>query len=669
MPNETKAMTRQFHPIEMREVDEGNKQVEAIWTTGSRGLRSGWFGRYYEELGMKAGEVRLDRAKRGLPLLDGHRFSNETVIGRAKKVKIGRDQEGERVGTARLDFDVSDDNPLASQRFRQVREGILTDLSVGYNVYRYKQVGKETTEEGEEIPIFRAVDWEPIEISVVPGGFDIGAVVSQRECDNVNCTFEFAESEPEAVRETAESTHEKPGDCPEVVEGVDSVISVNEAPVQRAVNEEAANMPSENAPKIDPEQIKREAVEAERSRVNEIRSLCDKAGIDAGGFISEGSDLNVVRDAVIEALATRGATQRAPVTVSSDDTDVKIDGMRDAILHRANGRLFKLSENGRRFRSMSLLDMARSCENLPSSMSSTEVIARAFQTTSSFTNLLENTTTKSLRDQFEANASMYEPMIRRGTVPDFKASSRVKLSEMGTLKEIPEHGEMEQYNFSDSKEQIQLKTYGRKIGLTRQAIINDDLDAFARLPQIIARKSRSLEADLIADVLINNAALSDGVALFASDHGNLGSAGAISDTTLAELYKLFRNQTDEADEVINLMPRFLIVPSTAENAARKYLNSVVIPETAANANIYQGSMEIIVDPRLELRTSGSTTAWYVAADPMMADTIELANLQGQETIQIAREESNSPMGVSWYCWYDVGVKAIDYRGLFKNAGA
>ena len=66
---------------------------------------------------------------------------------------------------------------------------------------------------------------------------------------------------------------------------------------------------------------------------------------------------------------------------------------------------------------------------------------------------------------------------------------------------------------------------------------------------------------------------------------------------------------------------------------------------------------------------GSTTAWFGAAEPTTIDTIEYAYLEGSEGVFTETRNGFSVDGVEIKCRHVFGAKAIDYRGLFKNAGA
>ena len=78
---------------------------------------------------------------------------------------------------------------------------------------------------------------------------------------------------------------------------------------------------------------------------------------------------------------------------------------------------------------------------------------------------------------------------------------------------------------------------------------------------------------------------------------------------------------------------------------------------------------MIFDAELGLAFGGSDTAWYLATDPADVDTIEYAFLQGWESPHLQQEESFTTMGRKYRMYQAFGVKAIDYRGMQKHAGA
>ncbi|HDY6498146.1 TPA: Clp protease ClpP, partial [Pseudomonas aeruginosa] len=75
-----------------------------------------------------------------------------------------------------------------------------------------------------------------------------------------------------------------------------------------------------------------------------------------------------------------------------------------------------------------------------------------------------------------------------------------------------------------------LATYGELFSITRQAIINDDLQMLSDIPFKLGQAAKATIGDLVYAVLTGNPAMSDGKALFHADHSNLltGAASALS---------------------------------------------------------------------------------------------------------------------------------------------
>jgi HK97 family phage prohead protease len=169
--------------IVLSTIDEKERTFEVVWTTGARVLRSGWFDSLYEELSLDPAHVRMGRMQSGRsPYLDCHNsYSTEAVVGRVTGGRL----DPNKAGYANVKMVVDDER--ADKLWNKIRQGALPNVSVGYRVYRYEQVegGDDTT------PVYRAVDWEPHEISVVPIGADADAYVrSSRSDDSPNlCLF------------------------------------------------------------------------------------------------------------------------------------------------------------------------------------------------------------------------------------------------------------------------------------------------------------------------------------------------------------------------------------------------------------------------------------------------------------------------------------------------
>ncbi|MCT8970591.1 HK97 family phage prohead protease [Microbaculum marinisediminis] len=146
--------------------DEESNTVDVVFTTGATVRRVSWReGEFDEELIVTPDAVRLDRLNTGAPFLDTHDgWSLRTVLGSVVK-DSARIANG--VGTAKI---LLTRRQEAEGTIRDIRDGIINNISVGYRTHRV-----EIAERDGQVPLHRAIDWEPYEISAVPIPADPGA--------------------------------------------------------------------------------------------------------------------------------------------------------------------------------------------------------------------------------------------------------------------------------------------------------------------------------------------------------------------------------------------------------------------------------------------------------------------------------------------------------------
>jgi len=290
-------------------------------------------------------------------------------------------------------------------------------------------------------------------------------------------------------------------------------------------------------------------------------------------------------------------------------------------------------------------------------------------TTSDFPLLLADVAGKTLRQAYDEAPQTFSVITRRTTLPDFKNAKRLQLGDAPPLLEVLEHGEYTAGTIAEGREQFALKTYGRKFAITRTSLINDDTDAFSRVPIMFGRSARTIESDLVWAQITSNPTMGDGAVLFIlADHGNLASASAvISIESLSVGRAAMMNQTGlDGVTMLNLTPRYLFVPPSKLTVAQQYTNAIVQPAQASNVNPFAGALTPVAEPRLE---AASTTAWYLFADPSQIDIIEGATLEGESGPFVESRLGFDIDGLEIKCRHDFAAKVIDHRGAFKNAGA
>ena len=387
-------------------------------------------------------------------------------------------------------------------------------------------------------------------------------------------------------------------------------------------------------------------------------------------------DLAAARRELLNRLATedeRTPTRSAHVptgflaveTGTASGVEVR-DLMSEALAYRFGG---VAPRSGNPYLTVRVADLARELLELRGisarRLTPAQVIERAHGV-SDFPELLSGTGNRILRAAYEAAPSGIRQIARQATAVDFRAKQTLMLGEAPELKKVNENGEFTRGTLAEAAESYSLSTYGRIFGISRQALVNDDLGAFADLTRRFARSAMEVEAKLLVTLVTSNPTMADGVAVFHANHGNLAaSGGAISTTTLGPARSAMRLQKGlDGSTPINATPRYLVVPAALETAAEQVL-STIYAATVATANPFTGRLDLVVDPRLD---AVSTSAWYVFADPAVVDTIEYSYLESEQGPVLQTRAGFDVDGVEVKCRLDFGCGFLDHRGAYKNPG-
>lgn len=390
-------------------------------------------------------------------------------------------------------------------------------------------------------------------------------------------------------------------------------------------------------------------------------------------------------DKLQDKAAAGSTTRQNPhIRVTQDEGDTIRTAVESSIILRANPNALPANaperEMARNYRGMSLLEVGRVFTEETGGVRLRGLDKRelagmllgmstraGMHSTSDFANLLANVASKRLRNAYEIAPQNWKKLGRQSNSPDFKEKSVVQLSSAPSFKKVREGQEYSYGGLTDGAEKYALATYGRIIAITRQTLINDDLGAFDRLPLLLGRQAAELEASTFWAIFTGNPAMADGTALFHDDHGNLLAGSAINDAGLNAARKAMRKQkglaAKAADrEPLNLTPKFLIVGPDKETEAQKQLSAVLAAATA-DVNVFAGSVELIVEARLD------GNQWFMSADPALIDTIEYSYLEGEEGVFTEQRVGFEVDGIEVKARLDFAAKAIDWRGLTKNPGA
>ena len=605
----------QFHPAS---VNAEARTAELIWSTGATVRRHAIFGESFdEELSLDDGAVRLGRLNGGAPLLDSHRnYGLDGIVGVVERAWL-TGAGGTRTGRAVVRFS---DRAEVEPVFRDVAAGIIRNVSVGYQIHRSERIERRAA-----VPLIRALDWEPIELSLAPVPSDAGAQVRSEE-------ITMSDTSPAPAANLA-------------------MPAIDIAGLDRAA-----------------------ATAAERSRVDGITQAGRflKLERQAGEMITRGISLEVAQSALLIAAAERdeaAAIVRGPRVIGGADHSDP-EWQRSAMADALAARICRSAppEHARQYANCGLLDlMYESCCAAGQRVDrrNVDMLVRAgLHTTSDYPSLLADAANKSLRQMYDAQPSGIRALARQTTGRDFKPLKRLQAGEFPLPLLVNEHGEYTRGSMSESQETYSIATFGRIFGITRQVLVNDDLNALQDPVRKMAVAVNEFVAQQLAAKVAANPLLSDGTATFHVNRGNIGTAAAIDETSVSQMRALMRAQRGLDGQIyVNAVPAFILTGIARETSAEKLI-ATITPATVATTNVFSGRLANVVDPRI----TGSPEAWYLVADPATIDGLEYAWLEGSEGPQVESRAGFDVDGVEFKLRVDFGCGWLDYRGWVKNLG-
>ncbi|PPK72669.1 hypothetical protein B0F88_103102 [Methylobacter tundripaludum] len=623
-------------------LNEAARTVELTWSTGAQSRRFDDWDDWIEELSMNPADVRMDFLNSGsAPLLADHNnYGLGGVIGVVERAWI---KDG--VGHAVVRFSERDDVEVI---FKDVKAGILKNISVGYKIYKMEKQPQTETQSG--LPIYLATDWEPKEISIVPIPIEGGAKIrSEGNTSSVTIINKEVKAMPKTVEEKTTET--------------------------RADNAPAVSVKPEA--RIDESAIRADAAKQERQRQVDIRKFAQMSRADdavVNGFIERGDSFEVAKEQMLKKWSEKVDSEatRGDASVTTDEKDKFIEAGVNAIRGRAG---VDKMDAGNEFRGMRMTEIAKLCLDRAGvssrGMGELEMVKRAFTTsTSDFPVLLENAMHKTLQGAYATAPDTWSRFCSVGSVTDFRAHNRYRLGSFGNLDALGENSEFKNKSIPDGeKSTITATTKGNVINISRQTIINDDLSAFIGLSKMLGRAARrTIEADVYA-LLASNPLMSDGIALFDAAHDNLaGTAAVVSVASIEAARVAMAKQMDvSGNDFLDLRPALWLGGMGAGGSARVVNEAQYDPDTAnklQSPNRVRGLFRDVIDsPRI------SGNEWYVFADPAESPVIEVAFLNGEQEPFLESEQGFEVDGLQWKVRLDYGVGLNDYRGAYKNAGA
>ncbi len=590
----------------------------------------------------------------------------DKVVGKVLRawIEAGR-------GLAEIEFD---SDPDSDTIFQKVRTGTLKGVSVGYQIGLTEEVKPgQTSADGRFTgPCEIARKWWPLEVSIVSVPADETVGVGRQET-----AAETPEGNPEPLQYIKQ----------EVTQMNDTQRAANAEPeivkdeIRAAEAATPVAVPETNADAV------RQAVEAERARINEITGICRSFDMDAAQYISGGQSVDQVRQAVLDALMHKNR----PVSTGVHVTETGEDNFRrdavDGLLLRTgvDGAVESPSTGAQKFRNLSLRDLAIQCLSREGNRSMNDLLTthpddlynelcrQFYNPSAAFPAIMDETIRKGIVRLYNNVPTTFQLFTSKGTLKDFKqtADHEYVIGGVGDWALVPENGEIKpDLPRTELLPQRKLDTYAKSFSMSRQAFINDDIGFLTEVPGLYATAAKKTIDKQVYQILVGNTAIFDGQKLFCEEHKNLLSTGEKpSLEALQNMILAMQQQTDHFGEPIYINPRFIILPVGYEFDIYKVLHSTQV--TGSNNNdvnpLYNYPIQVIQSPVINALAGEAAAPWFMVGDG--ARGIQVDYLNGQETPTVRRMEAPGTLGFMWDMYLDWGIAVRDFRAIARNDGA
>lgn len=408
----------------------------------------------------------------------------------------------------------------------------------------------------------------------------------------------------------------------------------------------------DSSPLANAEEVKKQTREEYLVYQNKVVAKCQKLGLsalDALALAGECDSLDQVNAKLIDIVAEK---QSAPnfqnttnITGGADSRDKFKEAASAAISMRAG---VQSHDRKNPYRGMSLMRLAEEAVVASGQKPSTDqkqlfrqamnIHALGGNSRSDYSEILTDSIGKTALRSYEEAEETWNRWCVTGSLSDFRETPLVALNAFDGLEQIEEGGEYEFGSVGERGERIQLGRYGKAIKISFETIVNDDLNQFGRLPQLMGRAAARVPGDLAIKVLTENSNINEtGNALFSGAHNNTFN-DALSYAGLDAVSTAMENQTftdsKGNDITLGVRPANLLVPPALKTTAKQLMMSEHVGENRQQ-NVFRDEYQVISEHRL---ADDSAAKWYLTANPAQFDTVMVAFHNGNAAPFIEEKE-------------------------------
>ena len=300
----------------------------------------------------------------------------------------------------------------------------------------------------------------------------------------------------------------------------------------------------------------------------------------------------------------------------------------------------------------------------------------AAYTAVSLPGILSNIANKEIVEGYMEEDATWKEIAQTKRVSDFKTVTTYRLLDNMKYEKLGAGGQIKHGKIGEESFTRSVDTYAKMGQITRKDIINDDLQVFDDLRNVIGRGGGIALNELFWTTFLANLATiftATRTNYISGSTTNLGTDGV----GLGLGQKAWRSRTSpvaDGSKRLNGRAKFLLVPPELETIADAlYVARNDSSVKVSDANTFAGKYRPIVANQLSDATfSGySTTAWYLLGDKSMGTPVVVSFLNGQETPTVESADADfSTLGIQFRGYHDFGADLGDgYLNALMSKGA
>jgi hypothetical protein len=295
--------------------------------------------------------------------------------------------------------------------------------------------------------------------------------------------------------------------------------------------------------------------------------------------------------------------------------------------------------------------------------------------TFTFTSALANTVNNLLAKDYGEVDYRWRDIVKSVTSPsNFKTLERSRVRFMGDLEEVAEDAPYEHVSdHADEKFTYGVTTFGGFLIVTERAVLADNVQGIIRAVEQLARAAaRTLAKRVWNKVIANDIYGVDGLAMFHTDHGNLGATALSVATLNAARLALFAQTESGSTERLGLSGPFLLaVPIELEATAREINNCQHVPGSATEANPWYQRFGPAGERIFANTLFSDASDWYLFDISGKVGILEVGFLMGKQMPEVIltddprRESRLSQDRIMYKMRHTYECAIEDYRGVYK----